>query len=219
MVNVSWLSLNDLFVVSTPERAQHFARRVVATCQDQRAPRKDAHLESWWCCPRQVRRSRRSGKGRGPERQSLEGQSRGPEDQGITILGTPVGRQEFVERELAKIIADHSELLTRIPEVQDLQCAWLLLLYCGAARANFHIRTIRPELTANFAWSHHDQILQCFCNLLRIRLDAVAASAKAATSLPLVAGGLGLRSALRLREAEHWASWADTMKMVWARPS
>ena len=81
-----------------------------------------------------------------------------PEEQGITILGTPVGRQKFVERELAKIITDHSELLTRIPEVQDLQCAWLLLLYCGAARANFYIRTIRPELTANFPRSHDDQI-------------------------------------------------------------
>ena len=99
-----------------------------------------------------------------------------PEEQGITILGTPVGRQEFVERELAKIITDHSELLTRIPEVQDLQCAWLLLLYCGAARANFHIRIIRPELTANFARSHDDEIWQCFCNLLRIRPDAVTAS-------------------------------------------
>ena len=48
------------------------------------------------------------------------------EDQGITILGTPVGRQEFVESELAKIVANHRELLTRIPEVQDLQCACLL---------------------------------------------------------------------------------------------
>ena len=140
-----------------------------------------------------------------------------PEDQGITILGTPVGRQEFVEQELAKIIADHSELLTRIPSVQDLQCAWLLLLYCGAARANFYIRTIRPELTANFARSHDDQIWHCFCRLLRIGPDAVAPSAKAATSLPLAAGGLGLRSAFRLREAAHWASWADTMKMVRAR--
>ena len=104
----------------------------------------------------------------------------------------PPGRQEFVERELAKIIADHSELLTRIPDVQDLQCAWLLLLCCRAARANFYIRTIRPELPANFARSHDDQIWQCFCNLLRIRPDAVAASAKAATSLSLVAGDWGL---------------------------
>ena len=37
-----------------------------------------------------------------------------PEDQGITILGTPVGRPEFVESALAKILANHRELLTRI---------------------------------------------------------------------------------------------------------
>ena len=30
-------------------------------------------------------------------------------DQGITILGTPVGQPEFVERELAKILANHSD--------------------------------------------------------------------------------------------------------------
>ena len=35
--------------------------------------------------------------------------------------------------------------------------------------------------------------------------------------LPLASGGLGLRSAWRLREAAHWASWADTIKMVKAR--
>ena len=139
------------------------------------------------------------------------------EDQGITILGTPVGRPEFVERELAKILANHSELLTRIPEVQDLQCAWLLLLCCGAARANFYIRTVRPELTAAFSRGHDEQIWQCFCGLLRIGPDAVAPSAKAAATLPLAAGGLGLRSALRLREAAHWASWADTISMVRAR--
>ena len=43
--------------------------------------------------------------------------------------------------------------------------------------------------------------------MLRIGPDAVAPSAKAAATLPLAAGGLGLRSALRLREAAYWASW------------
>ena len=59
------------------------------------------------------------------------------EDQGITILGNPVGRPEFVERELAKILADHSALLTRIPEVQDLLCAWLLLLHMWSGESEF----------------------------------------------------------------------------------
>ena len=77
-------------------------------------------------------------------------------------------------------------------------------------RGPFYIRTIRPELTANFARSHDDQIC-CFCRLLRSRPDAVAPNAKAATSLPLA------RSAFTLREAAHWATWPDTMKMVRTR--
>ena len=36
-------------------------------------------------------------------------------------------------------------------------------------------------------------------------------------SLPLSSGGLGLRSATRLRGAAHWASWADSLKMVFDR--
>ena len=54
---------------------------------------------------------------------------------------------------------------------------------------------------------HEDQIWHCFCRLLR----------KAATSLPVAAGGLVLRSEFRLQEAAQWTSCADTMKMVRVR--
>ena len=52
---------------------------------------------------------------------------------------------------------------------------------------------------------------------MKTPLDAVAVSAQKAATLPLTGGGLGLRSAWRLREAAHWVSWADTIKMVKAR--
>ena len=39
--------------------------------------------------------------------------------------------------------------------IQDLQCAWLLLLYCYGAQANCTLRVVHPELTAGFA-THHD---------------------------------------------------------------
>ena len=38
-----------------------------------------------------------------------------------------------------------------------------MLLYCGAARANFYIRTIRPELSAKFSQRHDEQMWHCFC--------------------------------------------------------
>ena len=42
-------------------------------------------------------------------------------------------------------------------------------------------------------------------------------AARSSASLPLVLGGLGLRSVLRTREAGFWASWADCLPMIHAR--
>ena len=60
--------------------------------------------------------------------------------QGVTILGTPLGRAEFVEGHLAEKIEEHGILLDRISKVTDLQSAWLLLLFCTASRANYVLR-------------------------------------------------------------------------------
>ena len=64
--------------------------------------------------------------------------------QGIKILGIPVGKKEFVEH-------THAELLEKIPRVKDLQCAWSILLYCGVSRANFFIRAVSPDHSLQFA--------------------------------------------------------------------
>ena len=42
-------------------------------------------------------------------------------------------------------------LLERIPAVQDVQSAWLILLHCAAARANYLLRVERPALVRRFA--------------------------------------------------------------------
>ena len=126
------------------------------------------------------------------------------ESQGIIVLGTPVGHQEFVKQELLKTVAEHSKCLLKIPEVKDLQCT----------RANFYLRIVRPELTEEFSQRHDEQIWRCFCTIAGVAPEAPSPSSRAVTSLPLAAGGLGLRSATRLRHVAHWASWADTIKMV-----
>ena len=86
--------------------------------------------------------------------------------------------------------------------------AWALLLCCAAARANFWLRTTSPAHTETFAQEHDRGIWRCFSQLLHVDPDSVPLSAAAAASLPLSLGRLGLRS------AAHWASWADSLKMV-----
>ena len=54
-----------------------------------------------------------------------------PAEQGIRILGTPLGHEEYVRHHLDRTIQDHHELLQRIPSVPDVQSAWALLLHCA----------------------------------------------------------------------------------------
>ena len=55
--------------------------------------------------------------------------------QGIKVLGTPHGHDEFVEAHLARTFQSDETLLERIPTLPDVQSAWALLLHCANARA------------------------------------------------------------------------------------
>ena len=75
-----------------------------------------------------------------------------PEDQqGMKILGTPLGNPEFVRRFLAQLSSKHRVLLQRIPLLDDVQSAWLLLAHCAAARANCSLRCVEPQEVEPFA--------------------------------------------------------------------
>ena len=140
-----------------------------------------------------------------------------PQHQGLVVLGVPVGRPEFILAKLEAKSCQHNVLLDRITSVGDLQSAWCLLLYCAAARVNFWLRSVPPGLSGEFAREHDAGVWRCMCQLLHIDPAAVDDSATAAATLPLAAGGLGLRSAERLRHAAHWASWADMLKALSSR--
>ena len=137
--------------------------------------------------------------------------------QGVKILGTPLGHSDFVAAHLRRVSAEHQDLLQRIPSVADVQSAWLLLLHCAAARACFQLRVVGPSAVEEFA-RHHDQSLwQCLSDILQADLDQCTEEVREAATLPLSLGGLGLRSAMRMSEPAYWASWADCLPMFRAR--
>ena len=61
------------------------------------------------------------------------------EQQGIKVLGTPLGHDDFVAQHLRTVTRDHHCLLERIPLMQDVQSAWL-------STAHQHEQTIRSVL-------------------------------------------------------------------------
>ena len=69
--------------------------------------------------------------------------------QGVKILGTPVGHEAFILHNLAEKTAAHSVLLDRIPAIENVQAAWLLLLFCAAAKIDLGLcRPSRQSLLA-----------------------------------------------------------------------
>ena len=132
--------------------------------------------------------------------------------QGIKVLGTPLGHPDFVAAHLDRVLSDHRTFLERIPSVQDVQCAWALLLHSAAGRANYQVRVVRPALTEAFAMGHDEGLWRCMCEILRVRLDA-GVLARDTASLPMALGWLGRRGAVRSRQSACWASWADTLPM------
>ena len=133
-------------------------------------------------------------------------------EQGLTMLGAPVGQVEFVQAQLTKKGAEHEVLLEMIPQVPNVQVAWLLILFSAGARANFLLRTVQPELTQEFARHHDEQLARCLRRVLHI--NTMSPEVQVAASMPLSLGGLGIGNSERTRDAAHWGSWADCLEMI-----
>jgi hypothetical protein len=144
------------------------------------------------------------------------GQELAPHRRGLKILGTPLGSPEFVSAHMRGLQEEHSTLLDALQTMPEMQSAWLLLSLCANARANYYLRALPPGLSREFAERHDASLFQTVLRLL----DQPAGSeedmqwARAVAQLPLRAGGLGLRSAVRVAPAAYWASWADCLAMV-----
>ena len=91
----------------------------------------------------------------------------------ISLSTSPLGHPAHVQKFLEKVTWKHQLLLDRIPLVQDLQCAWLILLHCAAARANFLL-----------------ELWRCLSRILDVDLDQCEAGMKASAESRLT-GQLG----------------------------
>ena len=133
----------------------------------------------------------------------------------MKVLGTPLGHPSCVEACLQKKVRDQQTFLERIPAVQDLQSSWSLV-HCASARSNCFLRVVTPESVANYARLHDDGMWRCFCRMMRID-PTQEEDIRSLAGMPLILGGLRLRSAVQLSRSAFWASWADCLPMVFSR--
>ena len=69
------------------------------------------------------------------------------EQQGVTILGTPLGRLDFVKAQLRVKAEEHGVLLNRVEAVSHLQCARLVLSYCCVHNTRIIVMFIHQDLS------------------------------------------------------------------------
>ena len=128
------------------------------------------------------------------------------EEQGVTVLGAPIGTEPFVQHFLQNALANHNHkpLLDQLPHLSDLQAAWFLLLYTASPCSNYLLTLLPPTQTGAFAQNHDLAVSHCLTQLLHRDQLPVAGIARA--HLPLAMGGLGLMSASHLAPPACWSN-------------
>ena len=136
-------------------------------------------------------------------------------ENGVRILGTPLGTPAYAAAHAAERLAEEKRLLAELPNLPDHQCAWLLLYFSAAARANHLLRVVPPDDIAPYAALHDDDIWNTLCSLLHVDpTDHEAVAARDLGTLPMRFGGLGLRDARRTSPAAYWAAVADALRVL-----
>ena len=62
----------------------------------------------------------------------------------------------LIQEHLERKVEDQRKLLARTPLLGDLQSAWLILLHCAAAWANYLLRVAEPQDVATSARAHDE---------------------------------------------------------------
>ena len=104
---------------------------------------------------------------------------------GIKVLGTPSGQVEFIRAHLDLKTAEHQVLLDRIPLLENTQAAWLLVVHCAGARANYIARVVEPGTAEDFCRAHDERLWRCLCAIMQVS-PVQPAETTEATSMPLV---------------------------------
>ena len=135
---------------------------------------------------------------------------------GIRVLGSPLGSEEYMSSFISSLLQDHQPLLSVLPLLGDNQVALLLLRYCCLPRIHHLLRTVSPYSIAISALTaiHDSNIMKCFSDITGL---TASPSIVRQIRLPIRLGGLGLTSTSAVAEAAYIGSVASCLSDVISR--
>ena len=73
------------------------------------------------------------------------------EPNGIKVLGTPIGGEDFVRQASDSRLDEESRLWEAVIWVPDVQCGWQILVQCAGPRCHHFLRTVPPSQSRQYA--------------------------------------------------------------------
>ena len=209
--------LDDTYIVAAPERVKELYERYRAALWSHARVELNFGKTRIWNAAGEEPRDIADLQQEGGDAVWVGDWSLPQEQQGLVVLGAPIGNEAYVQRQLRLKRDEHDRLLQRIPAVEDLQAAWLLLRHCACPRANYVLRALPPASTAEYASARDEAVAYCLATLLGLADAPLPPTQQRAARLPLRFDGLGLREAIADRHAAYWASWMDTLPVIHTR--
>ena len=136
-------------------------------------------------------------------------------NEGIVILGVPIGSEQFTSKFLQDLLTSHKKgLLSKLPKLGHSQTALILLRLCADTRVGYLNRLLNPSSAAKQAFlkGHDANIVECLQQILS--LPALDGQVKAQISLPLHMGGMGVASSYVISNAAYAGSVLNTLEDV-----
>ena len=142
-------------------------------------------------------------------------------NEGIVILGTPIGNQNF-ESSFALDKANHTNtLLNAVATLNSRQQQLLLLRLCVHPRLDHLLRTVSRDSLMPAITKHQEAVQHFLINILSTSYDLpmhhIPTETLTQISLPLSMGGLGIRDTAALAQPIHLASFQESVGLLHTR--
>ena len=135
-------------------------------------------------------------------------------NQGVKLLGTPIGSKDFSSEFLRKKFRTFEEVDRKVREIDDAQLEFAMFRGClGFGKINHLLRGC-PPITIWDALTDFDDRLESILSGIVSRPGSVGVETMVQSSLPVSMGGLGVSQASPMATAAYVGSRAQTHKVM-----